>query len=391
MSSSQTQLQNPKLYQIGWITALPVELAAAKGMLEEQHKKPVEFKKHPTDDNQYTWGAIREHRVVIASLPKGRYGNVSAATTALHMRASLPHLKFCLLVGIGAGVPDPENGKDVRLGDVVVSLPNGTSPGVVQYDFGKIRPNGRYERAGTLASPPTTLLNGIGNLESEHMMQGGNRIPQLLEDMFRRYPSMKRSERQGMAAFDHPGSHHDQLFKASSLHVTTRLDCPTNSKDATSCKACDQHCKIKRNERTSTKPQIHYGTIATGNSVVKDGISRDDIVRRLDCDCLCFEMEAAGLMNTFPCLVVRGVCDYADTHKNDIWHPYAAAVAAAYGRELLEVLDNDDVDREPTMEQVAQQSEPQLLLEWNEHDANFISRQRLPRSAAIPRGYTKDS
>ncbi|KAJ5021737.1 hypothetical protein J3E73DRAFT_434813 [Bipolaris maydis] len=44
---------------------------------------------------------------------------------------------------------------------------------------------------------------------------------------------------------------------------------------------------------------------------------------------LCFEMEAAGLMNSFPCLVIRGICDYADSHKNKKWQPYAAGIAAA--------------------------------------------------------------
>lgn len=46
-------------------------------------------------------------------------------------------------------------------------------------------------------------------------------------------------------------------------------------------------------------------------------------------------MEAAGLMNDFPCLVIRGICDYADSHKNKQWQPYAAAVAAGYMKELL--------------------------------------------------------
>jgi nucleoside phosphorylase len=52
-------------------------------------------------------------------------------------------------------------------------------------------------------------------------------------------------------------------------------------------------------------------------------------------DVHCFETEAAGAMNDFPCLVIRGVSDYCDAHKNNIWHGYAAAVAAAYARELF--------------------------------------------------------
>lgn len=50
---------------------------------------------------------------------------------------------------------------------------------------------------------------------------------------------------------------------------------------------------------------------------------------------LCFEMEAAGLMNHFPCLVIRGICDYADSHKHKYWQGYAAMVAAAYAKDLL--------------------------------------------------------
>lgn len=37
---------------------------------------------------------------------------------------------------------------------------------------------------------------------------------------------------------------------------------------------------------------------------------------RKDTGALCFKMEAAGLIADFPCLVVRSICDYADSHKN---------------------------------------------------------------------------
>lgn len=48
-------------------------------------------------------------------------------------------------------------------------------------------------------------------------------------------------------------------------------------------------------------------------------------------------------MDDFPCLVIRGICDYADSHKNDRWQPYAAATAAAYAKELLLVMPGQDV------------------------------------------------
>jgi nucleoside phosphorylase len=96
---------------------------------------------------------------------------------------------------------------------------------------------------------------------------------------------------------------------------------------------------------------IHYGTIASGNSVIKDATVRDQICTELGGEVLCFEMEAAGLMNTFPCLVVRGICDYADSHKNKRWQPYAAAVAAAYAKELLLVIPPADVAKSRTVDE----------------------------------------
>jgi nucleoside phosphorylase len=55
-------------------------------------------------------------------------------------------------------------------------------------------------------------------------------------------------------------------------------------------------------------PAIHYGLIASANHLMKDAQVRDTLAAEKDV--LCFEMEAAGLMNYFPCLVIRGICDY---------------------------------------------------------------------------------
>jgi hypothetical protein len=98
-----------------------------------------------------------------------------------------------------------------------------------------------------------------------------------------------------------------------------------------------------RPHRTDDRPQIHYGNIASGDQVVKDGPTRDRIAGAEGI--LCFEMEAAGLMDTFPCVVIRGVCDYADSHKNKRWQRYAAATAACYAKELLGEGDADGVEQ----------------------------------------------
>ena len=66
---------------------------------------------------------------------------------------------------------------------------------------------------------------------------------------------------------------------------------------------------------------------------MKDALLRDALIAEKDV--LCFEMEAAGLMNHFPCVVIRGICDYSDSHKNKEWQGYAAMAAAAYTKDGL--------------------------------------------------------
>jgi nucleoside phosphorylase len=86
---------------------------------------------------------------------------------------------------------------------------------------------------------------------------------------------------------------------------------------------------------------------------MKNGAERDRVSAELG-GVLCFEMEAAGLMNSFPCLVIRGICDYADSHKNKRWQPYAAGIAAAYAKELLSVIPLANVAKTRTAEEAIQ-------------------------------------
>jgi hypothetical protein len=62
-------------------------------------------------------------------------------------------------------------------------------------------------------------------------------------------------------------------------------------------------------------------------------------------------MEAAGLMDSFPCLVIRGICNYADSRKNKRWREYAAAAAAAaaYAKEILSVIAASLVAKTPAV------------------------------------------
>jgi nucleoside phosphorylase len=329
MLHSLPQLDNSE-YVVGWITALSHEKAAAKAMLDKVHAPPRH--KNAKDSNNYTLGAINgpngEHNVVIASLPSGRYGTTTAATVATQMLSSFPCIKFGLMVGIGGGIPSEDH--DIRLGDIVVSQPTGAFGGVRQYDCGKSTPHG-FEERGVLNCPPDVLLNAMSELQSNHEMMGGTSIPDILESMYKAYPAMADSRRG--PAYVYQGADNDRLFDVDCIHRSDKKDCGE----------CDSTKEAPRPERLNQDPCIHYGTIASGNKVIKDAKARD----LLSNNCLCFEMEAAGLMNQFPCLVIRGISDYCDTHKNDRWQRYASATAAAYAKELLQVTDASDIQNTP--------------------------------------------
>ncbi|KAE8310518.1 nucleoside phosphorylase domain-containing protein [Aspergillus transmontanensis] len=302
-----------KDYTVGWICALPLEMAAAKAMLDEVHP---DLSSSVSDHNTYTLGTMSSHNIVIACLPLGVYGTTSAAIVASQMMSRFPSLRFSLMVGIGGGVPSRDT--DIRLGDVVVSKPTKGFGGVVQYDYGKTIRGGRFERTGTLNKPSPLLLTVVNRLQADNLLKGCN-----LSQHLSRLAAMTSSH---TSEFTYPGQEEDQLFRPDYDHMDPRR----------SCESCDHTQLVNRPVRSSTEPRIHYGLIASSNQVVKDGKTRDRLARQLGI--ICFEMEAAGLMDHFPCLVIRGISDYSDFHKNDQWQGYAAATAAAYSKELLAVV-----------------------------------------------------
>ncbi|KAK2029663.1 purine and uridine phosphorylase [Colletotrichum zoysiae] len=295
-------------YTVGWVCALPLERAAAEAMLDEKHEV---LAMKPNDSNVYTFGRIGPHNIVIACLPSGQYGTNSAAVVANNMRWSFPSIRIGLMVGIGGGVPDKV---DIRLGDVVVSNPTGDSSGVVQYDFGKAVHDGRFERIGTLNKPPQSVLTAVAKLRANHETRP-NQIPAILAGMEERNPRMSE--------YLYKNMDEDRLFQK--LYEHTGGD---------TCDDCDISKVVERKPRpAAATPKIHYGIIASGNQVMKHAQTRNRLAK--DLGIICFEMEAAGLMDNFPCLVVRGICDYSDSHKAKGWQRYAAATAAAYTKELL--------------------------------------------------------
>ncbi|RYP73672.1 hypothetical protein DL769_004182 [Monosporascus sp. CRB-8-3] len=263
-----------------------------------------------------------KHNIVIASLPAGVYGITSAATTASSLLSSLPQIRIGLLVGIGGGIARPDEGMDIRLGDVIVSQPDGTAGGVVQYDLVKAKSGGERERKDFLNMPPPVLLHALANLQAEHLV-AGSKLTALLENMWAANPPMAKPTKSA-PGFVHQRSENDRLFNTSYGHAGGR-----------DYRRCDPNEKLQRDTQNSTDPEIHYGIIASGNTLVKNAAERDKVAEHVGKECLCVEMETAGLMNHFPYLVIRGICDYADSHKNNRWQRYASATAAALGKELL--------------------------------------------------------
>jgi nucleoside phosphorylase len=277
------------------------------------------------DTNIYTLGRIGEHNVVLACLPAGQTGTNSAATVAMQMKLTFRAIRFGLMVGTGGGVPSAET--DIRLGDIVVSQTGNGHGGVIQYDFGKTKPNG-VERTGFLNTPPRILLSAVSKLRANH-------------DRDKSDIAVYISKVGKLSKFGRDKAGGDELFEGNYNHVGWR-----------DCMSCDNTRKVAREERIEGTPEIHYSTIASGNQVMRDGASRDQISSDFG-GVLCFGMEAAGLMNSFPCLVTRGISDYADSHKNSKWQPYAAGTAAAYTKALLLVIPVSDVQKTQTAHVVA--------------------------------------
>ena len=315
-------------YTVGWICAVQTEFVAACELLEEENSSPPIDS--PYDDNNYTLGRIGDHHIVIACLPKGRYGIASAASVAKDMLRSFESIRIGLMVGIGGGAPSGKH--DIRLGDVVVGCPM-KEGSVVPYNFGKAAQDREFERTGSLNSPPTVLSTPLTKLSADYERKGSH-IAHSVRLMITKNPRLREK-------YQHPGAEHDRLYESTYTH---------HGGDDRCVIGCDSTSPpLVRRSRRDLDPDervVHYGLIAFADQLMKDAIARDRLIK--EHDILCFEMEAAGLMNDFPCVVIRGICDYSDSHKNDAWQGYAAVTAALYAKELLGIISEHRIARTQT-------------------------------------------
>ena len=257
-------------YLVAIICALPKELRAVLLLFDEMHEQ-IRF--NSNDPYSYAFGRIGEHNIVAACLPKGQCGNCSATAVGSQLLQSFPKVKFALLVRIGGGIP---LNNDIRLGDVVVSS---GYPGVVKYDFHKTIQGQPDKVLGGSFRPPRELTSLISQLEALGMEQS---LQVHLETIAMAEPE-----------YAYPGRQCDVLYAAEFKHVGHGA-----------CIRCTGRV-VRRSIRQSLQPRFHYGTIASGDQVMKDAKVRDRIGRQHHA--LCFEMEAGGLVFLKDCLVIRGI------------------------------------------------------------------------------------
>lgn len=312
-------MSNPKDYTILWICALPLEYVAAQAFLDQEDPKFGVGEISNDDTNAYTLGQIAGHKVVLAVLPKGEIGVGSAASVITHIIRSFPNIRIGLLVGVGGGAPTKDH--DIRLGDIVVSSPKDGRSGIYHHDFGKETQETGFQQTGFLNQPPDIVRTAVAALEAKHTLKG-HTINQSIEHAMIKNPRLRTR------GFARPSPTSDRLHKSDVLHSAIGESC-------TGCCENDPHNLVLRRQRgdDDDDPAIYYGLIGSGNKLIRNALMRDKLAR--DPGILCFEMEAAGIMNRMPCLVIRGICDYCDSHKSKDWQGYAAMTAAAYTTELL--------------------------------------------------------
>ncbi|KAF5002568.1 hypothetical protein FDECE_10598 [Fusarium decemcellulare] len=279
-------------FEIAIICALPLEADAILGVFDYHWDEDdgLSYGKARGDPNAYSTGVIGHHNVVLAHLPG--MGKAAAANVAPFCRMSFPNISLALVVGVCGGAPI-YNQQQILLGDVIIST------AVVQPDFGRQFPD-KFVMKDTLSESP-----GRPGLE-----------------VAERDPVVS-SEAAGPISWALQGS----LISAK---LPTQTSGPVHFCGELGCDPNEHLPRFSRHPR----PMIHFGTVACGDTVMKSGEDRDRLTKEKNV--IAFEMESVGVWDVFPCVVVKGVCDYADSHKNKHWQPYAAASAAACTKAFLQ-------------------------------------------------------
>ncbi|KAL3440864.1 hypothetical protein BJX65DRAFT_314391 [Aspergillus insuetus] len=340
-------------FEVAIVCALPLEFNAVSALVDEFWDEDGDYYgKADGDANMYTAGRIGKCNVVLVLL--SGMGKINAAAAAANLRSSYPGLRLALVTGICGGVPFIGESEELLLGDVVISKR------IIQYDFGKQYPDN--------FSTTTTVEDSLGRASKHIRSLLAVFETDLARDRLERKAAVylqqiqeRTSGNKRTARYKYPETSQDRLFQAHYQHKhrdSPQCSCAgTNDHPRRVCKesrtlSCDHlGCESRylvRRERLELKrelelagrsneaqaPAIYIGSIGSGDAVIKSGEDRDALAQRHGL--AAFEMEGAGVWDEVPCIVVKAVCDYADSHKNKTWQHFAAATAAATAKALLE-------------------------------------------------------
>lgn len=281
------------------VTALPKETAAVLATLDEHSSFG-----RSDDHTLYRVGTFNrghERRTVIVA--SSNVGKVNAASVTTNALRSFPNIDQIIMVGIAGGCPNPDKPDEhVRLGDVVFS----SLAGVIEYDFVRETREKREIRSAA-QRPSAKLLQVASHLTTGELMNERPWEPILANGIIKLG-----------AKFDRPLRSTDILYKDGKV--------------------------IPHPPSETEVPRTHGGVIGAADTLLKNDITRDQL--RDEFKVRAVEMESSGLQNAAWSLgkdifVVRGICDYCDEHKNDVWQNYAALAAAAYARALIEEMPMD--------------------------------------------------
>ncbi|KAL4744399.1 hypothetical protein BDW72DRAFT_188601 [Aspergillus terricola var. indicus] len=337
--ASRPSVQNPD-FEIGIITALPLEAHGVRGVFDQIYNEDQDhvrrYDKALGDINTYTTGRIGQHNVVLAHMPG--MGKVTAANVAVRLTSSFTALKLVLIVGVCGGIPEAYTDKaEILLGDIVVGKQ------VVQHDFGRQYAEGFARRNTESPGMGPEVRSLIAKLEScKELVE--QRTSVHLASLLRK-PGFEGSQ--------YPGPSEDRLFRPDYLHKHHNArDCDCAREDSSCAAAKGSSCEqlgcspeflIPRARLQGLQkhtPLIYFGSIASGDVVIKSGKYRRHVAATENV--IAFEMEGAGLSGFVPCVVIKGVCDYSDSHKLKGWQRYAAAAASACTKAILEQWRSQD-------------------------------------------------
>ncbi|RBQ71590.1 hypothetical protein VDGD_09488 [Verticillium dahliae] len=336
-------------FEVAIVCALPLEFDAVALLLDQTWSEKVDrYGRASGDRNRYVTGRMGDTNVVVLLLAK--VGKASAARATEGLRFSFPRVRLVLLTGTCGGAPATADGDEVLLGDVIISK------SIVQHDFGRSGPDGfaaKDEIEDLLGPLPRDLLSLVVHLET---FMGRSRLEASAHSALLALQKAALA-RQKASTYDYPGVRQDRLFAADYVHkhghtsscaqgVTDSICEPSCSLTCQSV-GCDDAFEIGR-ERTEAKrqleregrdweaqaPRLHVGRFGSGDMVVRCGKARDRLIEQHTI--LGFEMEGAGIWGELPCLVIKGVCNYADSHANKAWRGFAAATAASATKAFLD-------------------------------------------------------